>query len=330
MRRAGFLTLHRWLGLALAPFVLFQALTGTVLVLHELPARTPPARMASVIAFKAAAEAALPGARLTRLYLPGPGGDDAFAELSGPGYAALDGVTARVLYRGPLWHFPYRAAVQLHYRLAGGTPGMVLVALTGAVLMLSTLSGLVFWWPGRGRLVQALKVRPGLTPRVRLRQWHRTIGALAASLALFSATTGLLLIAPDLLATAPLRASAGPAPTARQIEAAIAAAQARFPGAVLRDVRFPAADRLDLNFAAPERNPRAVHVVWVRPSDGAVLKAIPAEANPVLWMRVLSLHTGQSFGPAGMALLLAEAAALVFLAIAGTRMWLTARNRSPR
>jgi len=128
MRRAGLLPLHRWLGLALAPFLLIQALTGALLVLHEATVPHPPPVMARTGQFVDAAQAALPGLRVTRLYLPGSTGPTAFAEMSGASgaraYAELDAATARPLATGALWRFPYRAAVQVHYRLASGTGGL--------------------------------------------------------------------------------------------------------------------------------------------------------------------------------------------------------------
>lgn len=317
----------------MAPFLLLQAGTGAVLVLHEATLPLPPPAIASTGTFVAASQAALPGSRVTRLYLPGSTGPAAFAELTGPAgartYAELDGATARPLKTGALWRFPYRAAVQLHYRLGAGTTGLGLITALGAALVLGALTGLAFWWPGTHRVIQALRVRRALPAHARLRQWHRSVGALAAAFALFSGVTGLLLIVPDLTdALAPATAAPlppTPALPAEAIDRAIATASAQFPAATLRDVRFPAADRVDINFDAPERNARAVHVVSIRPSDGAVLKALPASENPVLWMKVLALHTGQDFGPIGLALLLAEAGALVFLVYAGLRMWL--RNR---
>lgn len=328
MPRAAILSLHRWLALAFAPFLLLQALTGTALILHA--AANPPGSSAPasphVGPLVKGAEQALPGFRVTRLYLsPAP-----FAELRAPDgqarYAALDPATGRATATGPLWHFPYRAAVQLHYRLGIGRLGMAIVLANGAALAILAISGAAYWWPGRSRMIAALAVRGNLPPRFRLRQWHRTVGMSAAALALYSAATGITLLAPDVLAE-PARTGTATVPQidGPRIDRTVAAAQARFPGAVLRDIRFPPADRLDINFSAPERNPRAVHTVSARPSDGAILMAVPAKDNPVLWMKVLALHTGEQFGPGGMALLLAESGALAFLVWAGLRMWLQAR-----
>lgn len=332
MSPARLLGVHRWIGLILGPFLLLQVMTGAFLVLSELPlANESPPRTFAVSALLASAQEALPGYRVTRLYMP-TGGGKAFAELADAGgaatYAEIVPAQANAVRSGPLWRFPYRAAIQLHYRLASGAAGMFVVLATGCALALTVVCGFLVWWPGWRRLSQAFKPRGNLTARLRLRHWHRSIGALAAILALFSAVTGVMLILPDITAApGPKPQTAFALANPAQVEAALLTAQARFPQAALRDLRFPLADRIDINLHAPERNVRAVHVVSVRLSDRAVLKAIPAKANPALWMTLLPLHSGQAIGLAGALLLLAEAVALVFLVWAGTRMWLNKRRK---
>jgi uncharacterized iron-regulated membrane protein len=145
---------------------------------------------------------------------------------------------------------------------------------------------------------------------------------------LFSATTGLLLVAPD-LAESGSQAASSPFPqrTPAQLDRAVALAAAQFPEAALRDIRLPLADRLDINFFATQYGPRAVHVVSVGVSTGKVGKTLPAAANPVLWMKVLPLHTGDTFGLPGHLLLLGEALTLAFLALSGPLMWWRARPK---
>lgn len=336
MRRASFLTLHRRIALAFAPLLLLQALTGALLLFHAPLARlTGPAVTAGpavpVSELVARAEGIAPGTRLTRLFLPADGGDAALAQLSATDgavrYAALDPATGHVLRRGSIFAFPMEAVLQLHYRLLDGRTGMAVVLANGIVLILLSGTGLAFWWPGRGRIVKALAVRSRMPGRVRLRQWHRSGGVVLSVLLLFSAGTGVLLSAPDVLeAGGGSASSAVPPRSAAQIDDAVALACAQFPGAALRDIRFPAADRLDVNLFAPERSARAVHVVSVSLSDQAVLKRVPAADNPVLWMKILPLHTGESFGLAGRLLLLLEALVLAALAMTGPVMWWQARK----
>ncbi|MEO7248577.1 MAG: PepSY-associated TM helix domain-containing protein, partial [Novosphingobium sp.] len=139
---------------------------------------------------------------------------------------------------------------------------------------------------------------------------------------------GILLVVPDIAdAFGPAPSVPQPLRYTRQIDPAVAIGAAQFPQAAIRDIRFPLADRIDINFFAPQRNPRAVHIVSVRLSDLQVTKRLPAAENPVLWMKLLSLHTGESFGLIGRLLLLAEAMVLVFLTITGPIMWWRGRGK---
>lgn len=335
MQRSGFLVWHRRVALAFAPLLLLQALTGAALLFREPLAQWlgPAASARPALSVGDLAKAAgSTGARLDRLFLPLEAGDPAMVQMTDVDgqavYAAIDPGSGTILRQGSILAFPLEAALQWHYRLIAGTAGLVVVAFNAVVLLVLSGTGLGFWWPSKGRIAKALAINRRMPPRVRLRHWHRSGGVVTSIVVLFSAVTGLLLVVPDLL---PAGSSSQPAPFAASgadIDAAIGAAQRAFPQARLRDVRFPKADRLDINFLAPEHGPRSVHVVSMRLSRPELLKVLPAERNPVLWMKVLPLHTGDSFGLAGRLLLLAEALILAALAITGPLMWWQKRTRT--
>ncbi|MEO7657046.1 MAG: PepSY-associated TM helix domain-containing protein [Sphingomicrobium sp.] len=340
MARAGFLVWHRRVALLFAPFLLTQALTGAALLYRAPLARALDERgmtrqtvgpIAPVSRLQVVAQAAMPGYRVSRLYLPATDRDTAFAEMTGPGgssrRASIDPASAKVLAQGTIWHFPLEAVLQLHYRLTAGKVGMAIVLANALAIVTLAASGIAFWWPGRQRMRKSLAIRAAAPGRIRLRQWHRKLGICGAILLLFSATTGALLIVPDLVAPGGSAADTLlPSRTMVQVDRAVALAMARFPASPVRDIRFPAADRIDVNLFAPQRNPRAVHIVSVRLSDGSVTKALAAGDNPVLWMKVLSLHTGDSLGPVGHIILLINAALIAALALSGPWMWWQARR----
>lgn len=336
MARTGYLAWHRRLALVFAPLLLLQALTGAMLLFHQPLARwldpatsnLPPLPVSAIVV-----GAQAHGARVDRLFLPDAAGHSAFAQMTlasgATHYAAVDPATGLVLREGGLLSFPLEAALQWHYHLMDGATGLALVALGGAVLALLSGTGLALWWPAKGRWGKSLAINPRMPSRVRLRHWHRNGGVLASVLLLFSAITGILLSAPDVPAA--WTGALPPPPfqsTPAQIDAAVSLARQQFPEATLRDIRFPRTDRIDINFHAPQRDARAVHVVSVRLSVPQVIKAIPADRNDALWMKVLPLHTGDSFGVAGTILLLAEALVLAALALTGPWMWWQARKFS--
>ena len=339
MNRVSYLIFHRRLALAFAPLLMLQALAGALLLFHDPLARLldpagmtrqSPGGQAPVPALVQSVQEGLPGCRVTRLFLPATERASAFAQMScdegTSRYASIDPGSARVLAEGSVWRFPLEAALQLHYRLMDAKLGLAVVLANGLALCVLAATGLLYWWPGRGRVRRSLEIRSRAPSHLRLRQWHRSIGVLVSTVLLFSATSGVLLAAPDLAAAGGAAQAAVPPRSPAQIDRAVAVAQAQFPGAMVRDIRFPAADRLDINFFAPGRNPRAVHVVSVSLSGAEVQRAVPAEENPVLWMKVLPLHTGDSFGLAGRLLLLAGALSLAFLAGSGPLMWWRARR----
>lgn len=336
--RPGLIVLHRRAALIFAPLLLLQAFTGSALLFRaELARAIDPAAMVRqspagdlpVSILIANAAKSLAGFHVTRLFQPATASDTAFAQLvnvdGATRYAALDPGSGKVLATGTVWRFPLETALQLHYRLMDARLGLAVILANALALTFLAFTGLAFWWPGRKRIIKSLEIRGTAPARLRLRQWHRSAGVLLSAVILFSATTGALLVIPDLTAPSGIP-GAPPAPGPVLVDQAVAQAQRVFPGARLRDIRFPSADRIDVNFFAPERNSRAVHVVSVSLSGGTVLKRIEADDNPVLWMTILPLHTGDSLGLAGRLLLLAEALILVFIGCSGPLMWWQARR----
>lgn len=323
--------------------LLLQALTGTAL-LFKVPlgqvidpsamTRQTASGAVPLSALYASAGRALPGFQVTRIFYPETSGAVVFAQLSDDDgklrYATLDPGNGKVLSEGSIWAFPLEAALQLHYRLLDGRIGMAIVLANGLALTLLASSGLCFWWPGRGRVAQSLAIRSSAPARIRLRQWHRSFGVVASAAVLFSAATGVLLVIPDLTAPGAPPAIARPAPSAAEIDRAIARAIAEYPQSAIRDIRFPAAHRIDVNFRAPRHNTQAVDIASVLLSDGVLVKRLPAERNPALWLKVLPLHSGTALGLPGRLFLLAEALALVFLALTGPWTWLQARRSKQR
>lgn len=345
MKPGTFLRIHRWIALAFAPLLLIQALTGALILFREPLAQmidpaamtrqsSPGTQPAPVSTLLDSVHHSFPAMRITRLFMPSNADAAAFAQLSGAQgevrYASVDPGNAHVLASGPIWRFPIEAALQIHYRLLGDWLGIAIVALNGLALFLIGASGVKHWWPGRGRIIASLKVRRSLPSRIKLRLYHRSAGAIASILVLFSAITGLLLAAADL----PL----GPSPTAPirttslsddQIDSAIALLHDRLPQAHVRDIRFATDGTLAVNLFADEAGPRAVDVVSIDATAPSIDGVLKSRDNPALWLTVLPLHAGDSFGLPGRLLLMIEVLALIFLCISGPLQWWRSRSSRP-
>ncbi|WP_313803028.1 PepSY-associated TM helix domain-containing protein [Sphingobium sp.] len=335
MNRARWLRLHKYVGLAMATLLLVQAATGMLLLYRGPVARwidpaglashgTAPAISAGTAV--AGAERALPGYAVARLFAPDADGATYIAELSeahgAKRYASVDPAGGAVLRAGPIWAFPVEAALQLHYRLMAGKAGMAIVLLNALALLAMAATGLAYWWPRKGPVTKQLSIRWNLAFRLVLRQLHRTTGVVASALFGFMAVTGLLLVVPELIeADAPARSQ--PASSAA-IDRALALTQSAFPDSALRDFRLTD-ERLIANFHAPERNPRAVHRAIATLADPHIISATRAEKNEALWMTILPLHTGNSFGPIGPVAIMIVALALIALSITGPLIWWQAR-----
>ena len=156
------------------------------------------------------------GYAVTRLFAPDADGATYFAQMGNRDgavrYASVDPAGGAVLRSGNVLAFPVEAALQIHYRLMAGTVGIAVIGLNGLALLAMVASGLAYWWPKRGKMGKALAIRWTLSPKLVLRQCHRTAAVLLSAFLLFMATTGLLLVVPELLskgaANAPSAASA--------------------------------------------------------------------------------------------------------------------------
>lgn len=341
LSRARWLRIHRIVGLGSAAFLFVQAVTGAMLLyVGPLSLLIDPAGMKSrasgpVITAGAGmerAEDAMPGFRAVRIMAPASEQATWFVHLRDDAgesrYASVDPAGGAVLRAGGLAQFPVEAALQIHYRLAQGKAGMMVVALNGLALLFMAVSGLAYWWPER--LAKALAIRWTMAPRLVLRQAHRTLGVVVAVVLIGMAGTGLALIVPEVADSAPAELPA--VISGSSLDRGIARAQAMFPSSALRDARV-VGERLIVNFHAPERNSRAVHRVVVTAGDAQVLSATPARQSSALWMTVLPVHAGDVIGPIGPAVLLLIAVALAGLAVTGPVMWWQAtlqRGRSVR
>jgi uncharacterized iron-regulated membrane protein len=189
-RRRIWLEIHLWLGLALGAVLSVAGVTGSILVFHhEVDAWLNPALYAvkdrggpavhrPFPELSAAARAAMPG-DATLSFIHYPQHDDAPAVFTfsrpdpdGAGrrveQAFVDpydgqvlGVRLKRLSADQLPATAVGFVFELHYALLAGLTGEKILGWMTVGMLVSLISGVVLWWPRRGRWGRALTVKRG-------------------------------------------------------------------------------------------------------------------------------------------------------------------------
>ena len=366
--RRWWVSIHKWIGITFGILFLFEAITGCILVYqHEIsealdtPLRVsgPPVTvLTSVDQAIAAARAIDPGARPTLIALPGSNPDRAYRILQSSGERGrprevwVDPVTglATTDHRRPV-----QAVLDfvwtLHKRLATPFFGDLLVAISGLILVVSTISGIVLWWPRTGKWAQALTVKRGAKlPRFTF-DLHRVAGILLAAMCLLWGISGTYMLRPSWItgwlptAWQPINeqsaAGAGrnakkpkPAPLTTPLlppatpSAILSLAAKAVPGSSPLFL-FPPRDIQDCKWRVRvERSNDLVRYigstnVMVDACNRKVLATIDERgdtaSNVFYWLR--PLHSGEAFGAPGKLLVLVLGVVFAKLGVTGILLW---------
>ncbi len=332
-----FLNVHKWIGLLAALTILLQSITGTMLVYRwELARFLDPGGMVrkselgdqSIGVVLSSVEKSLPEMDIQRVFYPDTSAATYLLQLVNSDgtvhFASVDPGNGKILRFGTVWRFPVEAALRLHYELASGKLGTSIVLLTGICILAMCITGIGYWWPGRGRRWRnSLAVNWRLKPRLVLRQIHRTVGIILAPVLLVMVTTGLIIGGEILLA----ESASSPAAQVdgfdySRLEASIDQAQGVFPKAVIQSINFGGDHTVKVQFHAPERNSRAVHQVLINSAGLGLLSVTPADKSSDLWMALLPFHTGSALGRIGPLVVLLAGLTLIILCSMGLVMWL--------
>ena len=294
--RQGLKRLHLWFGLSVGLVYASIALSGSMLALqlpllrwshpqltmHPLPS---PAERAAVIARivrdwvpRGARSADLPSPELpvwqlyfrdgTRRYLDPA--DGTLLLTRRPGNDVL--LTLR----------------EWHTHLLAGRQGETVLAAIGWCSLFMLLSGIVLWWPGRGRFISHL--RPYAHPPIRRwLSWHRSTGAVVVPLLLLITLTGTLMAhhhatrqaLQAIFGDAEVAPPAAIAPRDFPIDwrAVLDAAQNALPSATLRRISLPQPRDATVNIRARvpgEWNATGRSMVWIDPYSARVLARFDA------------------------------------------------------
>ncbi|HEX4330012.1 MAG TPA: PepSY-associated TM helix domain-containing protein [Burkholderiales bacterium] len=211
--RNAWVQIHLWLGLTLGVLGIFIGLTGSVLIYDsEIDALLNSQRyavsgnqvtLAPAEYLAKAAEAMTGRARPANLRLPDePGMPVTVIGRSGGGAAGerptivrvyLDPATGKVLDAGDSGFVAW--AHDLHENLLlRQYNGRNIVGAVGIAMLISSLSGIYLWWPGRGRLRSGLTTRRGFPTS---RNIHYLVGFYGSLMLGMLSFTGIYLAYPD-------------------------------------------------------------------------------------------------------------------------------------
>lgn len=334
--RKLFIQLHKYVGLVLGLLLSVTGLSGSLLVfdreLDELltPATAAfeaPARIASLdLALANAAAVVDNGTAPTRIALGRHTGAPHIVRFptpkgaSGPIEVSINPADSSVLAVRTWGEYPVTWVYYLHMAFLGGATGEIVVGIMGLSMLFLCISGVIIWWPRRGRWLRAFTINSRLGA-IRLNyDLHKTIGIYFLPVFLVLAFTGTELVfhePVEKLVDVFLPLSEYPAPESagrgEPIGADRAAAAARdvFPGARLFRIYLPASETepYELTYVRPGDtwNEYGASAVFVDQYSGAVLDAWDHRAQPagntfLEWL--FPLHNGDALGLIGRIIVL--------------------------
>jgi uncharacterized iron-regulated membrane protein len=350
--RSVLVLLHRWIGVPFAVLLLLQGLSGAALIFRDDLNRwlhqdalvvTPAGNRLPVQKLLESVRNRHPDCTVTRIIYPDHA-DEAFVFRLEPHgadasrFVAVDPYRGTITRDGPIGEWPVEWLFRLHDELFAGKAGANIVGAEAVALLLLAVVGPILWWPGRRALRRGFSITFSKGAYRGLRDVHRIAGAIVAIVLLVSACTGIFNVwkvplQPAVRTVLPTIARPSPAVPPRMdspllpIDAIVAAAQARYSPAQVRNVRFPGGHgRLVVVFmnAADSTRPRASNQVWLNGYTAEVLGAYEAQRVPagnrfIDWM--LPIHTGEFLGMPGRIVFLLAGLTLAGLATTGLWQW---------
>lgn len=238
---------------------------------------------------------------------------------------------------------------KLHFSLLLDHEGEAAVGVIGLLMLISIGTGLVLWWPGLGRMLQAFKIRlPARGYRLHF-ELHKASGFYTAILLFVIVFSGIYLVFPAQVtglvgAVLPVTDSPGdlqstPRPDATPIAAdrAVAMASALFPDAALKRVILPEGSggvyRIGLRQPGEVQQSYGQTQVWIEQYSGEVL-AVRDYHDAAPGSRFLdwqfSLHNGEAFGLAGRWLVFVLGFVPLVLYVTGFTLWWKTRKARRR
>lgn len=250
---------------------------------------------------------------------------------------------------GRPWRGPFvNVAQSIHRTLALGPWSSPVLAVIALLLIVSIASGLVLWWPPRGRLRAALRLPRGQGLHPLTLGVHNVVGVYTSVILAVLLLTGIHLVEPSWVREminialpttvhpADVRSSGGDTPIGFDRAAAIAAAH--FPDGRMWMVQYPQGPRGLYRVFRPSPRDRTSILpsrqVWLDQYSGRVLYEFGPHTytnGDQIEQLLYPLHSGEALGwPGRIAVCLAGLAPGVLLVTGVMRWWHKRRARGRR
>jgi uncharacterized iron-regulated membrane protein len=358
---------HLWIGLGLGAPLVLLGLTGSVLVLEDelrgLLDRAPPTAVGmphGLDEVLAAATAKAPkGARPTFLFVPERPGDWAtvrFAVLGappGPGglQIRVDPVSLATFSAQPSANRWLRWIHMFHAQLlVPGREGRSVVGWFGVAMVALGFSGVIMWWPRRGRWKRAFGIARGARGFRLYRGIHGMVGiwcwlvfmaVSASSLYLtfpktVSSIVGSVFPLRDLSPRSTPRVTAIPGGSPMNLDRAVALASDKIGGAAVRFVSLPQRPdqpiRISMTVPGTDRGAPAISV-FVDPWTGRVMEIRDPRhysfgEKLIAWQH--AIHSGNAMGWIWRLLVFLSGLLPALFVATGCAMWLCERRQARR
>jgi uncharacterized iron-regulated membrane protein len=346
---------HRWVGIVLGLWLVFQGLSGAAIAFRPELTR----------AFHAGATVEVTGPfrplgeleTVFRSNFPQYAKD--YVQLLYP-ETDTDALTFRILRRGEqyafvhvdqyagtvsghrtIWQSPLDLLFTLHEQLRWGTLGFTVNGAFAVSLLLMAITGVYLWWPRVGGWKQVLRVRRRFGLRVMLYDLHRAVGTYAfVMFFVIAASASLTVFLPGIVqqlnlpfeSLTAVRLKEKPSGEKLPLHELVAIAEARFPGSrpnyVYPSFGDPNVTVVTFHEPATE-DPRDQSRVWINSFTGeAMLVRAALDAPPLRKFHVsmLSIHNGVAMGMPGRVLVLIAGLCMPVLFVTGVWHYVKRRN----
>jgi uncharacterized iron-regulated membrane protein len=307
-QRNMMIAIHGWVGLIAGLLIVIMGLTGSAIVFHPEIDRSlnphlmqvqPQGERVAIATFLESIQSAVPGSRLELMQIP-----------------QTPDETYKLMLKSKdnVWHevfiHPYTGAVlgtrqrehtfigflyAIHHDLLAGKIGLYLVTLSGIVLMLQAITGLILW-TGWRKLASGLRIRWGSPLRLLSFDLHNVSGLFFNLFLLLIGATGVVIAIAHIVLTPAITELPPPFQPTIALGELLNKANTAMPDGVTTALSFPDAQTLVVTKKLPQDHPRFYFSsVRLNSRTGEVLAANKVAKVEPVWKFLITttdLHFG--------------------------------------